>query len=107
MHGEERTKIEIEALKAFIERQKKDGETNSKIGNLSFENYLKIDRPEKDFKHALYNENKIGSPIDPYANIWADVFGENTGIMKAAARNGMEIVQGINYKKSVNSEIKS
>ena len=80
-------KAEIEAFKYFMEGKKQKTVDNPKYTNLSFENYLKLARPEDGFRENLHKTAEIGTP-DPAARLWHEVFAENTGVMKHAAIEG-------------------
>ena len=91
--AEKRKEADLDAFKYFLQRQKVQSEKNAKIKNLSYDSFLKIDRPETDLKFALVQAYKPEVPNDINAMIWNDLYNQNTGVLKEAARNGKLIIE--------------
>ena len=104
--GEKRKETDLNAFKYFLSRQQLQSEKNSKIKNLSYEAFLKIDRPETDLKNALIQSYKTEVPNDPNAMVWNEVFMQNTGVLKEAALRGKTIIEGAETERKREAYLK-
>lgn len=106
LSGERKRQADLDAFKFFLERQKVQSTKNAKIGSLSYDAFLKIDRPETDLKNALVLSYKPDVPDDPNATIWNNLFAQNTGALKDSARNGKILLEGAETQRKRESYLK-
>ena len=83
MAPKEKKIYDLKSYQFFANKQKEKALEYPEWEGIEFDNFLKINRPELDFEKELRSER-----IGEVSQMWTDVYGSNTNLMKASALRG-------------------
>jgi hypothetical protein len=83
---EDQVDNDMNAFKFFHQKYEEKQLENSKYNDISFENFIKLYRPENEFKKQLNNPDTYKEAYA--AQAWYDVYGGDSNLMKQSALEG-------------------
>jgi hypothetical protein len=83
---EKKLDLDREAFKYFVEKYEAKKIDNPKFNDITFENFLKLERPEDEFMEELRDPNKYRDAT--ISKVWRDMYGGDTGLLKISALEG-------------------
>ena len=83
---EDQVDNDMNAFKFFHQKYEEKQLENSKYNDISFENFIKLYRPENEFKKQLNDPNTYKEAYA--AQAWYDVYGGDSNLMKQSALEG-------------------
>ena len=90
LNEDQKASHDITTFKFFNQAYKDKQVENPKYESISFDNFLKLYRPEGDWNTNLKDFDKVDESID--AKLWRDIYGRDTGLMKRSALEGLKRV---------------
>ena len=84
---DDREEWDLQAFQYFYGVQEEKAQNNAKYGSITFDNFLKIYRPDDNFVESFRAPEP---PIEGPAVMWHDIFNRDSGLMKESALKGLK-----------------